>query len=162
MLAGRSREAVALLEDVVGRTRSLNHLYLFEEVQYRLGEAYLAAGRLADADRVLGEALARAREKRARGAEAEILRLLGDLEGRRRGSVLEFAAGRYAAAITIADGLGMRPLAARVRLGLAGAYRRQGRAREAGEVLSRAVGEFQAMGITFWLSRAEGDRAFLR
>jgi tetratricopeptide (TPR) repeat protein len=157
VLAGRAGEAIALLEDIVERLRSLHHHYLFEEVQCRLGEAYLAAGRLADAERVLREALTRARETRARGAEAEILRLVGELEGLASAPDLEPAAAPYVAAIAIADDLGMRPLAARGRFGLAGLYRHRGRSREAAELLARAVAEFRDMGMSFWVSRVESD-----
>jgi len=157
VLAGRTAEAIALLEDVVEQTRSVHHRYLFEEVQCRLGEAYLAAGRLADADRALREALAHATERCARGAEAEVLRLLGDLEGRASVADVAAVAGRYVAAIAIADDLGMRPLAARCRLGLAGLYRRHGRFPESAELLARAVAEFQMMGMSFWLFRTGSD-----
>ena len=119
-------------------TPVVNHLYLFEEVQCRLGEAYLAAGRRADADRALREALARARERGARATEAEILRLVGEIEGRPAAPDLEPAAARYVAAIAIADELGMRPLAARGRLELAGLYRRHGRHSRSPRDCSRA------------------------
>jgi tetratricopeptide (TPR) repeat protein len=150
-------EAIALLEDVVERTRSVNHLYLLEEVQCRLAEAYLAVGRHADAGRVLDEALVRARESRARGSEAEILRALGEVERLSSTPDLEVAAARYVAALAVAEELGMRPLAARCRLGLSALRRRQGHAEVARSLLAGAAGAFREVAMTFWLSKAESE-----
>ena len=156
-LSGRAGDAITLLEDIVERTRSVNHFYLLEEVQYRLAEAYLTVGRHTDAGRALGQALVRARNGRARGGEAEILRALGEVERLSSTPDLEAAAARYVAAIAIAEELGMRPLAARCRLGLSGLRRRQGHAEEARSLLAGAAGEFREMGMAFWLSKAESE-----
>lgn len=155
VFTGRAPEAVALLEDVLGSARAVRYSLLVEESDIRLGEAYLSVGRLADADRSLAGALRRAREAGARGMEAEALRALGRLTGRRPSPDLEAAGGHIAAASGVADQLGMRPLGARCALDLGRVRHLQGRDDEARALLGRAAGQFREMGMAFWLSLAE-------
>jgi hypothetical protein len=57
--------------------------------------------------------------------------------------------------MTLADELGMRPLAAHCHLGLGTLYARVGRLEQARAELSAAMALYRAMDMTFWLSRAE-------
>jgi DNA-binding SARP family transcriptional activator len=154
VLSGRAPEAILLLEAVIERSQPASLFFLFEEIQCRLAEAYLAVGRLADAEGLLGEALGRAREGRAPGAEAEILRALGELASMKAGPDLQGAAACSTAAIALADRLGMRPLVARARLDLGRLRQSQGRS-EARDLVARAASEFRDMGMATWLARAE-------
>jgi hypothetical protein len=57
--------------------------------------------------------------------------------------------------MTLADDLGMRPLAAHCHLGLGTLYARTGRLEQARAELSAAMALYRAIDMTFWLSRAE-------
>jgi hypothetical protein len=161
VLADRAPDAVAVLEPVLAEAGRTSYAYLAEERECALGTAYHYAGRSADGDRLLREALRRARASGARGAEAEVLRALGDRASRGRAPDLESAARYVAEARALADHLGMRPLGARCRLDLARVRRGQGRVEESAGLLDAAIAEFRQMGMGFWLSRAESDRASL-
>jgi hypothetical protein len=148
------------MEEVAARLGEARFSYLVEEVECRLGEAHLGAGHLADADRVLSSALSRARSSGARGIEAEILRAVGDLT-RQAGGDPAVAARHLAGAAHLADGLGMRPLAARCRLDLGLLCHARGQPDRARALLLESAGEFREMGMGLWLSRAEAALAAL-
>ncbi len=69
----------------------------------------------------------------------------------------EEAVENYREAMAMADELGMRPLKAECRLGLANLYRRRGDAEGARSELAAACELFRAMGMTFWSRRAEAE-----
>jgi tetratricopeptide (TPR) repeat protein len=77
-----------------------------------LAEAYLLAGDRDAAKRVALRALELARRHGERGHEAYALRLLGELETKENVPDIEKAAEHYRAALTLAEILGMQPLAA--------------------------------------------------
>ena len=110
--AGRHDEGARLLQDAVQRAEAMkcaaNHALRLTW----LGEAYLLAGDGDAAKRLALRALELARVHGERGHEAYALRLLGELA--MKGSVpdLEKAAEHYRAALTLAQMLGMQPLAA--------------------------------------------------
>ena len=81
----------------------------------RLAEAYLLAGRLADAHEHAERALQLARTHRESGNEAIALRLLGDVEARRPEAAVETARRHYAAALALATPRMMAPLIAACR-----------------------------------------------
>ena len=120
-----------------------------------LGEAYLLAGRIADAGQQARHALERSRDLKQRGHEAYALRLLGEIAAQRQPPDAEAAVAAYRQAITLTDELGMRPLAAHCHLGLGTLYARTGRLEQARAELSAAMVLYRAMDMTFWLSRAE-------
>jgi hypothetical protein len=67
------------------------------------------------------------------------------------------AVTRYGAAVGLAEELGMRPLAARCRLGLGRLLRATGDHVRATEKLRSARAEFRAMGMAESLSEAEAE-----
>jgi tetratricopeptide (TPR) repeat protein len=67
------------------------------------------------------------------------------------------AEGRYREAVTLADELGMRPLAAHCHLGLGKLYRSAGRREPAQEHLRAATAMYREMDMRFWLEQAEGQ-----
>ena len=85
----------------------------------------------------------------------EALRLLGEIAAQRQPPDAESAAAAYRQAMTLADELGMRPLAAHCHLGLGTLYARTERLEQARAELSAAMALYHAMDMTFWLSRAE-------
>ena len=86
-LSGRSAEAIPLLEEAVGRpvmgsTQEGKSLRTIS-----LSEAYLLAGREADARAAAQRALGLARQHKERGHEAYTLRLLGEIAARENSSM---------------------------------------------------------------------------
>ena len=152
LLAGRTAEALPLLEQAAEHGQAIGFMHGHSLVLALLAEGYLRAGRLDDASRTAGEALALARKLGERGWEAWTLRVLGELDAERSSAD---AAARYGEALALAVELGMRPLEAHCRRGLA-------RIAHARSELSAAVDLYREMGMTFWLRRAEGDLADTR
>ncbi len=110
-LAGRHPEAIRLLEEAVERTEAMelaaNHALRLAW----LGRAHALAGNPDIARRRGLKALETARRRGERGHEAYALQLLGDLAARGPAPDLERAAEYYRAGLTLAETLGMRPLA---------------------------------------------------
>jgi tetratricopeptide (TPR) repeat protein len=150
-LSGRLSEALPLLEQAVERAAPLREAHV--------GEAYLLAGRLEDASQFAGRALARTRDLKLCGNEAYALRLLGEIAAHRDPPEVEPAAAAYQQALTLAEELGMRPLAAHCRLGLGMLYAKIGRQEPARTELSTAIDLYRTMDMTFWLPQAEAALA---
>jgi predicted ATPase len=158
-LSERLAEALPLLEQAVEQSAAAKYMILYPLFVAHLGEAYLLAGRIADASQQAQQALERARDLKQRGYEAYTLRLLGAIAAQRQPPDAESAAAAYRHAMTLADELGMRPLAAHCHLGLGTLYARMGRRELARAEISAAMGLYRAMDMTFWLSRAEAALA---
>ena len=155
--SGRSAEAIPLLEEAVERTvmggnnegQSLRTIWL--------GEAYLLAGREADARAAAQRALGLARQHKERGHEAYTLRLVG--RSRRAKNPLDIgeAENHYRQALALAEELGMRPLIAHCHVGLGKLYRRIGNRQQAEEHLTTATAMMRDMEMGLWLEKAEGE-----
>src|ERR1044071_7986077 len=85
-----------------------------------LSEAYLLAGREADARTAAQRALGRTRQHKERGHEAHTLRLLGEIAAREDPADIAKAEDHYRQALALAEELGMRPLIAHCHLGQIG------------------------------------------
>jgi tetratricopeptide (TPR) repeat protein len=105
--------------------------------------------------------LAIARESRERGHEGWALRLLGEVVSHRDNPNVEKAEGYYREALTLAEHLGMRPLAAHCYFAVGTLYRRTGQREQAHEHLSIATVLYREMGMQFWLEQAAGETAAL-
>jgi tetratricopeptide (TPR) repeat protein len=121
----------------------------------RLGEAYLLAGRLDEADDAARRALSMAREKRERGHEAYALHLLGEVVARRAPQDLRTADAAFGQASVLAEELSMRPLLARCLVSRARLHRRAGRTEHARQLFESATEAFRELDMPFWLDRAE-------
>ena len=138
---GRTTEGIRLLEQAV---RPGENNVAVAAWKVFLGEAYLLAGRLGDAETTAHSAAALAGERGERGFAAHARAVLGAI-ATRRGRRAE-AAEHYRRALEQATALGMRLLEARCHGGLALLERQRGRARaarehgRAGERLCRAMG----------------------
>jgi tetratricopeptide (TPR) repeat protein len=126
---------------------------------HRVAEAYLLAGRLTDAVKVAGRALALAREHKERGNEAWTLRLHGQIAAHADPPDAEQAASYYRQALALAEELGMRPLVAHCHLGLGTLYSRSGRDEQAQVELSTAAEMYRSMEMPFWLEKVEAALA---
>lgn len=144
-LAGRTGDGFPLLERAVLEAESTSRHFHSLSVVW-LGEAQLLAGRT-DAARGLGEcALQLASSRHERGNEAYALRLLGEVAARER---TDDTGERYLArGLTVADELGMRPLAADCHLGLAALLERTSRAGEAATHACAASALFSALDMS--------------
>ncbi|HEU4371010.1 MAG TPA: hypothetical protein VFV05_22545, partial [Methylomirabilota bacterium] len=152
----RKEDGLALLEESVRLSEELGVKAYLARWATLLGEGLLATGDVARATEIGERALALARAHDERGHEAAALRLLGELaaaQERPDGT----AVGRYAAALAIAEELGLRPLLARAHLGLGHLHRRNGRMAEAEEHLAIAVVLFSDLGMRTWLDRTEPE-----
>ena len=124
-----------------------------------LSEAYLLAGRLAEAQQRAEQALAMARQYQQRGHQAWALWLLGESTARQGSPEAEPAAGHYRQALALAEELGMRPLQAHCHRGLGTLYARQGQQEQARTALGAARDLYRDMAMTFWLPRVEATLA---
>jgi tetratricopeptide (TPR) repeat protein len=123
----------------------------------RLGEAYLLAGRSEGAAELAGRAFDLSVCRKERGHQAWSLRLLGEVAAHRDPPDAEQAEGYFRQALALADELGMRPLLAHCHLGLGMLYRTVGRPDEARAELAAAAELYRAMGMAFWLPKAEAE-----
>ena len=155
VLSGRLAEALPLLEQAVEQSATMKQMAYYPLWVAHLGEAYLLAGRIEDASQQARHALERSRDLKQRGHEAYALRLLGEIAAQCQPPDAEAATAAYRQAMTLADELGMRPLAAHCHLGLGTLYARTGHLEQARTELSAAMALYRAMDMTFWLSRAE-------
>jgi hypothetical protein len=86
-------------------------------------------------------------------------RLLGEVAG--SGDDVVSAEGAYRRALTLADELGMRPLAAHCQLGLGSLYRRTCKRPQALEHLTAATATYSELGMHWWRDNAERERNLL-
>jgi tetratricopeptide (TPR) repeat protein len=159
-LAGRTAEAVPLLEHAVGDAVALRLPDTPLSLTF-LSEAYLLAGRLDEAQTQAQSALEFSRAHKERGHEAFALRLLGEVAAHREPPDAAQAEAYHRQALTLAEELGMRPLLAHCHLGLGTLCARLGR-RDGVRELSEAAELYRTMGMTFWLPRAEAALAAIK
>ena len=146
-------EPRSLVRDGIAMQRMGGHAILV----VRLGEAYLRAGRPADALDAAEQAVRLAREHKERGHEAYALRLLGDVASQGKRSEVEKAEDFYGQAGAVSEQLGMRPLQAHCLLGSGRLYLRSGRPEPARRSLLAAEASFRTLGMPFWRRQAQED-----
>src|SRR5829696_7442649 len=119
-----------------------------------LGEGYQLSGRPPPTRARAAEALDLSRRHQERGYEAWALRLHGEIAAQAEPPAVEQAEGYYSEALTGAEELGMRPLAAHCHLGLGTLQQRLGRDAQANAELTTAAEAYRAMEMPFWLAKA--------
>jgi len=140
-------EGVSLLEECVGHAERLGLGANHSLWMTYLGEAYLRAGRRAEALTSARRALALSQQRKERGFEAWAMRLLGEIAADGGDADLDGAASRYQQALAISEERGMRPLTAFCHFGLGKLGVRRGD-RAAAEIhLRAAAAEFRALDI---------------
>lgn len=156
VMAGRTAEALRVIDEAGARAASINDP-VGRRASGAAAEAYLAAGRAAEALPLARRYLEQRRELKARGFEAWALRLLGDVARHQSPPQLDEAAECYESARAIADHLGMRPLSALCHLRLGSLHRQLGR-RDAAQVsLATARELLVSLDMTFWLRDLEEE-----
>jgi DNA-binding SARP family transcriptional activator len=160
--AGRGEEAVELLERAVAMERAGTGGAPPNRIR-QLGEAYLAAGRVDEALARGREALTElARRGEARGGNAAGgLELVGAALAALEPPDVEGAEAHYREALEHATRLGLRPLAARLHLGLGRLHRQQGDLGRAQEHLETALAALNEMRMTLWTEQAEREQEAL-
>ena len=154
-LAGRTADAVPLLEQAVAQAVARQYLWDQALRVVWLGEAYLRAGRLAEAGTQAQQALEFAQAHQERGHEAYALWLLGEIAVQCDPLEIEDAETYYRQALALATALDMRPLQAHCHRGLGTLYAKNGRPEQGGAAISTAMEMYRAMAMTFWLPQAE-------
>ncbi len=162
VLEGDLEKALPLLEQAVEQHAAMRGTAGQSIRISALADGYLAAQRREAATRMASRALVLARERAERGNEAYALGSLADIAA--HGGEPEFETGEryYEDAIDLTRELGMRPLMARCRFGLALLRRRAGRWDAARESLALATALFESLDMPLWLSRTEVEWRTLR
>jgi tetratricopeptide (TPR) repeat protein len=119
-----------------------------------LGEGHLQAGHVEPAGALADRALEQAVRQRDRGTEAWAHRLQGRVAARGGPAEAGRAEAAFGRSLERAQALGMRPLAAHVRFGLARLLARAGRSAEADDLLASARALYAELGMALWLDRA--------
>jgi class 3 adenylate cyclase/tetratricopeptide (TPR) repeat protein len=158
--SGRNAEAIPLLEEAVERPVITGTLEGQSLRTIWLSEAYLLAGREADARAAAQRALGLARQHKERGHEAYTLRLLGEIAAGEDSLDIGKAEDHYRQALTLAEELGMGPLIAHCHFALGRLYRQTrqtGSQQQAEEHLTTATAMMREMEMGLWLERAEAE-----
>jgi len=153
--AGRVDEGLALLEQIRQPSYAVTGGVGRSMLGAWLAEAYLAAGRPADALMMAEPAVRLAHEHKERGYEAGALLVLADIAARAEPADVVAAEQRYTDARALAEELGMRPLAARCALGLGLLYRGAQRRLPARRELIAAADACRVLGMKVDADRAE-------
>jgi class 3 adenylate cyclase/tetratricopeptide (TPR) repeat protein len=156
-LAGRSAEGLPMLEKTVELAEAKGFVARHALRLAYLAEAYLLVGRTEDAANAAARALQFARRHNERANEAYALRVLGEVEAR-QGRAAE-AQAQFHSALTLAQELGMRPLVAHSRWGLACALENSGQAEAAAPHRESAGAEFRSLDMRLWGQPLEAQRA---
>jgi tetratricopeptide (TPR) repeat protein len=122
-----------------------------------LSEAYLLAGRGADALAAVQRALRLARQHKERGHEAYTLRLLGEIAAREDPLDNEKAEDHYHQALALAEEFGMRPLIAHCHVGLGKLYRRIKKREQVEQHLTTGTTMMREMEMGLWLEKAQAE-----
>jgi tetratricopeptide (TPR) repeat protein len=158
-LAGRTAEALPLLDQMLERAVTGSRMFYHALVLTELSEALLLVGRMDEASGIAGRLLELSRTHTGRGYQAHAYRLLGDVAIRREPLDVDQAAAHYRQALALADELGMRPLQAHCHRGLGMLYAKVGQHEQARAGLSTAIEMYTSMDMTFWLPQAEAALA---
>ena len=159
LLSGCVAEARLLLERVLEEATKVGKTFGYSLAAIPLAEAYLSASRIEDARDLAGRALDLTAARKERGQQAWALRLLGEIAARHDPPDIERAEGYYRQALTLAEGLGMRPLRAHCQLGLGSLYRKTGRLEQARSELASAVELYSSTEMALWLPQAQTELA---
>ena len=152
-LQGRLAEGRALLEEGISESIRMGGL---RGLAYRvawLSEVCRLAGRGEEAWQHARQALDLARQQKARGDEACALHQLGVVHAHADPRDTVQAEAHYQQALTLAEELGMRPLAGALSLWRRKLYAEIGQREQARTELSTAIELYRAMEMTFWLPR---------
>jgi tetratricopeptide (TPR) repeat protein len=156
-LRGHHAEGLSLLRHALAAYESMKVDVLKPRLLAHLGEAYLLADRIDEAQACAAQCLAYTRARGERGYEAYALRLLGEVGSHRDPSHVKTAEGHYREAGSLAADLGMRPLVGHCHRGLGTLYRQEGQWPAAREHLAAAAAVFRRLAMGMWLEKTEAE-----
>ena len=160
-LSGRPREARDLLEKALANARREHLPYDEAWSTAFIGHVCLIVEDLENAEKYGEMALDFARRHNFRGVEAWVLRLLGTVYSFAAPSDPIRAEDCLRKALSLTEGLEMRPDTAHCRLDLGKLHFRIGRFAEARRETDAAIELYTSMGMELWLPRAKAVRADL-
>ncbi len=158
-LAGRTAEALPLLDQMLERVATGRRMLLHALVLTELSEACLLVGRVDEARALAARLLELSHTHTGPGYQAHACRLLSEVARRREPPDIDQAATHYCQALALAEEMGMRPLQAHCHHGLGTLFAQAGQAEQARAELSTAREMYQAMAMTFWLPETEAALA---
>jgi len=156
-LAGRHREAVTMLEDVVAYGEAIQFAPIRALSLAWLGDAHRRAGQVARAMATIDRASQATRAPGQRAGEIEVFLAVAALHMSSGSPDLDAARSAAQQALSLAEGLGARPVVARAYLALGHVSRQMGASVQAAENLALARAMFTEMGMSFWLEQAEAE-----
>ncbi|MGH7399495.1 MAG: BREX system ATP-binding domain-containing protein [Candidatus Rokuibacteriota bacterium] len=148
-LEGRDADSAPLLERVRPARDANGARWLT-----RKADGYLLIGQLHEAQNAADGALQLARDFGERGHEAAALRSRGDIRARSDEGLWPQAADDYETGLALAEDCGLRPTAARCRLGLSRVLGRLGHHGLAAHHLAGAIAELTSLGMVHWIAEA--------
>jgi tetratricopeptide (TPR) repeat protein len=154
-MCGRVADSLAVLEEAIEQSIATKLMARHTIILVALGESYLLANRLIEANDCANRALRRSEECDERGNQAYAHRLMGELAVASDPVDEVDAREHYGHSLTLAESLTMQPLKAHGRLGLARLFHKIGRVGSAREELAAAVDLYSSMTMPLWLSQAE-------
>jgi tetratricopeptide (TPR) repeat protein len=157
-LQGRLGEGRALLEEAISESLRTGARQSSHRVAW-LSEVCRLAGRGEEAWQHARQALALARQQKARGDEALALHQLGVVQAHADPPDVAPAEAHYQKALALAEELGMRPLQAHCHRGLGTLFAKINWREQARAELSTAINLYQTMEMTFWLPQTEAALA---
>jgi tetratricopeptide (TPR) repeat protein len=158
-LQGRLAEGRTLLEEAISEGLRMGALLNQARRVAQLSEVCRLAGHGAEAGQHARQALDLARQHKERGNEALALHQLGVVHAHADPPDVAQAEASYQQALTLAKGLGMRPLQAHCHRGLGTLYGMTGQREQARTALSTASEMYRDMEMTFWLPETEAALA---
>jgi tetratricopeptide (TPR) repeat protein len=147
-------ETIPLLEEGAVHGEAIGQMTYYPARLSGLAQAYLCAGRRAEAEATARRALTMAREQRRPPDEAICLHVLG-LVAAAEPPAVPTAVECFTQSRERAAALGMRPLAAHCDLELGRLYHAAGRTEESRRHLGCAVASYREMGMHSWLDEAQ-------
>lgn len=153
--SGRIAEGLPYLEQAVQTSASVGRVGFLSLSVMWLSEGYLLADRVEQATKTAHQAIDLAKTHKERGHEAWALKILGDIAMRQDAVGTGDAEVHYKNALTLSTELEMQPLQAHCHLGLSDVYRTRGTGAQAQAELTAARDLYRALGMNFWLARAE-------
>jgi len=119
-----------------------------------LGDVHRRAGQVAHAMATIDRVLQATRTPGQRAGEVEVFLAVAALHTGIGSPDLDAARSAAQQALSLADGLGARPLVARAYLALGHVSRQTGASTQAAETLALATAMFTEMGMSYWLEQA--------
>jgi tetratricopeptide (TPR) repeat protein len=156
-LTGKAEAALDLLKEAIEQAIAIGDPFGHWLRAAGRAEAYLLLGRAGEALPLAQRGVEISKAVKGRGVMGWALRLMGEVAAAQTPPLVDEAEAAYRDALKMAHEMGMRPLAARCRLGLGLLYWQTARTDEARVEVAAAIKEFRTLGMQTWLARGEAS-----